>query len=40
MMIEAARHGLDLSGWNADWTGARLFLAGVAHERDASMGAL
>lgn len=37
---EAARLGLDLSGWNADWTGARLFLDGVSHERCASMGAL
>ncbi|WP_152536445.1 hypothetical protein [Sphingobium sp. C100] len=40
MMIEAARYGLDLSGWNADWTGARHFLAGIVHERCASMGAL
>lgn len=36
-MMEARRVGFDLSGWNADWTGARLFLAGIDRERDASM---
>ncbi len=40
MMMEAVRLGLDLSGWNADWTGVRLFLDGLGHERCASMGAL
>ncbi|WP_278374342.1 hypothetical protein [Sphingobium xenophagum] len=40
LTIEAARYGFELSGWNADWTGAQLFLAGLNHERCASMGAL
>lgn len=39
-MVAAAHCGLDLSGWNADWTGARHFLAGLSHDRCASMGAL
>ncbi|MBJ7377820.1 MULTISPECIES: hypothetical protein [Sphingomonadaceae] len=40
MMLEAARLGLNLFGWNSDWTGARLFIDGLKHERCASMGAL
>lgn len=35
----AAACGIDLYGWDADWLGARLFLAGIADERCASFGA-
>lgn len=39
-MMEARRLGLELSGWDADWIGARLFIAGISRERDASLGVL
>ncbi|WP_156415274.1 hypothetical protein [Sphingobium baderi] len=37
---EALRHGVSVSGWDADWTGLRLWLAGFDQERDASLGGL
>ncbi|MBN9505344.1 MAG: hypothetical protein J0I69_04895 [Altererythrobacter sp.] len=34
----AARYGIDLHGWDADWLGARLFLAGIGRGACASAG--
>lgn len=37
---DAARLGIDPSGWDADWAAARIFLAGLDDERCRSFGAL
>lgn len=34
------RLGIDLSGWDADWATARIFMAGLDDERCRSFGAL
>ncbi|CAH0348272.1 MAG: hypothetical protein WA085_05240 [Sphingobium sp.] len=36
--LQAASVGIDLSGWDADWRAADLFIAGLDDERCASFG--
>jgi hypothetical protein len=38
--LQAAAVGIDLRGWDADWTGARLFVAGLGDRHCASFGEL
>lgn len=39
-ICDAARYGIELMGWDADWTGARVFIAGLRAERCRSIGPL
>lgn len=36
----AATYGIDLGDRDSDWMGARLYLAGIAHHRCASLGSI
>lgn len=38
--IDAAHMGFDLSGWDADWAGARLFLSAIDALHERSIGPL
>ncbi len=38
VVLQAAAYGIDLDRWDSDWLGACLYLAGIGHERCASLG--
>src|SRR3546814_15372693 len=39
-ILEAAKAGFDLTSWESDWIGARLFIDGLRHRQGRSIGPL